>query len=308
MELFFPFMKIELRDLDYFAVIAEAGNIGRAAEPLNMSQPALSHSLRRLEQAANATIVARTPKGVELTAAGTTLLASIGKLRLAQEEVVRTVGDIGKGISGHLRVGVLTGNIEQLLIRASSGMLNDARQLKLTVQVAYSPVLLSALRAGQLDVVMATAVPDAGDGIVQEHLCVEDYAVVASASHRLARRKRVTLGELAHERWVSPEVLGGMQREFQRTLVEMGLPPLNIVFVTNTPASRLNMIAKTDLLGFHAQWSIRRASRHYKLAEIKVEGINMRRHNILFYREGGYLSPAARRLIELLKVAAAEGV
>ena len=65
---------MELRDIEYFAVIAEHGHLGRAADVLGLSQPALSKSLRRLEQALQVKLVKRTPKGVELTAEGTVLL------------------------------------------------------------------------------------------------------------------------------------------------------------------------------------------------------------------------------------------
>lgn len=57
-------MKIEPRDIQYFAVVAHLGNMGRAAEELGLSQPALSKSLRRLESAVGAKLVRRTPKGV----------------------------------------------------------------------------------------------------------------------------------------------------------------------------------------------------------------------------------------------------
>jgi len=61
---------MELRDIEYFAVVAEHGNLRRAAESLGLSQPALSKSLRRLEKSMAAKLVKRTPKGVELTAVG----------------------------------------------------------------------------------------------------------------------------------------------------------------------------------------------------------------------------------------------
>ena len=54
---------MELRDIEYFAVIAEHGHLGRAADALGLSQPALSKSLRRLEQALQVKLVKRTPKG-----------------------------------------------------------------------------------------------------------------------------------------------------------------------------------------------------------------------------------------------------
>jgi DNA-binding transcriptional LysR family regulator len=55
---------MDLRDIEYFAVVAQHGHLGRAAEALGLGQPALSMSLRRLEKSAQAKLVKRTPKGV----------------------------------------------------------------------------------------------------------------------------------------------------------------------------------------------------------------------------------------------------
>src|SRR5262245_39212455 len=69
---------MELRDIEYFAVVAEHGNVRRAAEALDLSPPALSKSLRRLEKSVGAKLVKRTPKGVELTDVG---VAMVGQVR-----------------------------------------------------------------------------------------------------------------------------------------------------------------------------------------------------------------------------------
>src|SRR5690349_3706904 len=108
-------MTMELRDLEYFAVIAQHRNLGRAAEELGLSQPALSKSLRRLEEAVDAKLVARTPKGVELTLEGDTLLAHVSRLRLSLRDIAREVSDLGHGKSGHLRIGVAPGPADYLL-------------------------------------------------------------------------------------------------------------------------------------------------------------------------------------------------
>ena len=63
-------MKHQLRDIEYFSEVAERGNVGRAAEALGLSQPALSKSLRRLENSMQAKLVKRLSRGIELTAAG----------------------------------------------------------------------------------------------------------------------------------------------------------------------------------------------------------------------------------------------
>src|SRR6476469_9186678 len=105
-------MKIELRDLEYFAVICEHGHLGRAAESLDMSQSALSKSLRRIEDAVGAKVVMRTPKGVELTSGGSALRAQVQRLRLAVDDVIHEAQDVGQGRAEHLRIGVTPGFIE----------------------------------------------------------------------------------------------------------------------------------------------------------------------------------------------------
>ena len=88
---------MELRDIEYFAVIAEHGHLGRAADALGLSQPALSKSLRRLEHALHVKLVKRTPKGVELTAEGSVLLLRVRELRLSLQGVAREIADMSSG-------------------------------------------------------------------------------------------------------------------------------------------------------------------------------------------------------------------
>ena len=73
---------MELRDIQYFAVVAEHGNVRRASEALGLSPGALSKSLRRLEESLKAKLVERTPKGVALTSVGAALLSQVQRLRV----------------------------------------------------------------------------------------------------------------------------------------------------------------------------------------------------------------------------------
>ncbi len=66
---------MELRDIEYFEEIAEQRHLGRAADRLGLSQPALSKSLRRLEEAMQVKLFNRNAKGLELTAEGSLLLS-----------------------------------------------------------------------------------------------------------------------------------------------------------------------------------------------------------------------------------------
>src|SRR3954464_10522706 len=97
---------MELRDIEYFEEIAEQRHLGRAAERLGLSQPALSKSLRRLEEAMQVKLFDRNAKGLELTAEGSLLLARARDLRLSLRNVAREVSEVSEGRAGRLRIGV----------------------------------------------------------------------------------------------------------------------------------------------------------------------------------------------------------
>src|SRR6185295_18853559 len=142
---------MELRDIEYFAVVAEHGHLGRAAESLGLSQPALSKSLRRLENAAEAKLVRRTPKGVELTPEGSALLLHVRELRLSLKDIAREIAELGKGRIGHVRIGVGEATGEALLSTAIGVLLEDAPGVTVKVETSDNDLMLPALREGTLD-------------------------------------------------------------------------------------------------------------------------------------------------------------
>jgi DNA-binding transcriptional LysR family regulator len=112
----------QLRDIEYFSVVAEHGHLGRAADALGLSQPALSKSLRRLEQAMQAKLVRRTSKGMALTSVGAALLSRVRQLRLSLEDVTREMADLAQGHAGNLRIGCAPLFCEPLAPRSVHGI------------------------------------------------------------------------------------------------------------------------------------------------------------------------------------------
>ena len=192
---------MELRDIEYFAVMAEHGNVRRASEALGLSPPALSKSLRRLELSLKARIVKRTPKGIELTAVGSALLAQVKRIRVTLADVAREAADLSQGRAGHLRIGVGPA-VAELLPAAYAALLDEAPRLTAAIEISDNDVMFPALRNGTLDLIF-NAIPEFSmSGLTVEHLFDDDYVVCASARHRLAKSKRVPMSALANERWV----------------------------------------------------------------------------------------------------------
>jgi DNA-binding transcriptional LysR family regulator len=298
-------MKLGERDLEYFAVVTQYANIGRAAEALGLSQPALSMSLRRLEKRAGAKIVRRTPKGVELTDVGQALLKRIDRLRLAHEDVLRELADIGGGRAGHLRVGTGLGVSNVRLANACSRLLMEAPNLTMEILGGDRATLLPPLRAGNLDFALTAHVKDASKDLVEEIVRYDEFVVYCSREHRLAKQRRVSVHDLAGQRWAISAPAGGVSEVLLRAFRNDGLPEITKTLVSADYEVRLRTIASTDLLGWSARAVVQEASKRLPLKELRVSGLPVaRRTSAIIYRKDAYLSPAAVRLIDLIKTAA----
>lgn len=296
---------MELRDIEYFAVVAEHGNVTRASEALGLTPPALSKSLRRLEKSLGAKLVKRTPKGIELTAVGSALLAQVRRIRLTLADVTREAVELSGGRAGHLRIGASPMVGEHLPV-AYGAFIKNALGVTLSITISDNDEMVPALRKGELDLVVNYIPATPYEDCTQEHLYDDEYVVCASASHPLAKEKTVTMAQIARERWtLSPVSLlpwHGLHRAFENS----GLRLPKTAVETRSLRIRLQILAVSHLLAFVPRRVLRQAASRFRLKELPVKEAIWRSPVGVIYREDAYLSPTAQRFIEVLKATAKE--
>ena len=233
-----------------------------------------------------------------LTAVGAAHLTRIGPLQGMLNDVRHEAADLVRGHAGHVNVGVSPGAPENFIADACVSLSNESATITLRVSVDDAPVLSKWLHKGEIDFCVTTPRQFSSAEFVREHMYDNPFVVFASANHRLAKRKQVSIADLAGERWGSssnPQ----RQRAF-RVFEANGLPLPPIALDTNSPAVRLSAIAYSDYLGFTSRQFLRQETRRYPLVELPVKEFTFASTMSIIYRKGAYLSPAARRLIEIL--------
>lgn len=140
-----------------------------------------------------------------MTAVGAALSARARGLRLSLDDIAREAADLSQGRAGRVRIGAGPETAVSLLPAACAAMLKEAPGVALKITVATPDVVAPALSAGELDLGIMATRPTGYDDLVHEPLFEEAFVVLVSARHRLARKKRVALADLAQERWA----LGG---------------------------------------------------------------------------------------------------
>jgi DNA-binding transcriptional LysR family regulator len=291
---------MELRDIQYFAVLAEHGHFGRAAEALGITQPALSKSLQRLEAALEVRLVERTTKGMRLTSEGLALRARVSDLRLSLQSVTREIKDISTGSVGNLHVGVGNAVSEEFLSTALAILHQSFPRVRINLAVSDNDVMVPALRGGELDIVINYYLAFQIEEIICEHLYYDDYVVCAAANHRLCGREQLELADLVPERWAWAEPSLGSQQKLHETFRDAGLPAPQVGIECRSTSLRLRSVVKSNLLDFTSLAVVRQlASADVNI--LPIHELTWRRSVGWLRRKESYVSAPLQRFIEILK-------
>jgi DNA-binding transcriptional LysR family regulator len=200
-------MTPELRLIRYFVAVAEERNFTRAAERLHMAQPPLCTAIRQLEQQLDVRLLDRTPRSVDLTAAGELLLERGRELLAHADEVVGAVRAVEKAPTGLLRVGISPAARFGAAPAAVARWAAAAPGVMVHTGEGTTGALLRDVRQGRLDLALVFCPDPAATAGLETTVAREEPAVVhVRADHPFARRASVALDELAGETLV---VAGG---------------------------------------------------------------------------------------------------
>ncbi|MDM0115434.1 LysR substrate-binding domain-containing protein [Variovorax sp. J22R133] len=293
---------MDLRDLRYFEVIAELEHMGQAAERVHRTQPALTSSVRRLEEVCGAPLFERSGRGIKLTAAGKVMLKWARRTRLDVEEARREIGDIGSGLSGTVRIGIIPTAAQFLLPPAARQLLAEAPEVNIQTTVGLSDVLQPMLRSGELDMTIETE-SEAEAGITSQFLAEDPIVVAASSKHDVFKGSP-TLKDLCAYRWVLQPPGAPTRDWLDQTFERRNLPRPRVQIESSMLLMLPALIAETGLLSFISRHHLQAGQLGSGLKEVEVKGTTMRRRMVVTYRESSYLSPASKRLVALLAATA----
>ncbi|WP_298970192.1 LysR family transcriptional regulator [uncultured Roseobacter sp.] len=187
---------MEMNQVRYFLAVCEHRNFTHAASASNVSQPSLTTAIKKLEDELGGALFIRDRAGCRLTPLGQLVKPRLERVqaetREAKAEAVRHTRlervPIGIGIGDTVGNNKIAAAVERFRERLP--------QAEIELIVGRTEDLLTKLRDGQLDVVVAST--DASPDLYRiDHLYDEQYRVVVKKDHDLAKLDAVTLGDLA---------------------------------------------------------------------------------------------------------------
>ncbi len=201
----FGIMSLGLQQFRYFIAVAEELHFRRAAERVNLSQPALSRAISRMEEAVGAALFDRNNRSVALTPAGARLLDGCTAALAVLDGAVEQARKLHTGERGRLTIGYTDFAIAGRLPQIVQAFRNAHPEIAIDAVHGCTRAQFADLEAGKLDIGFVTGpVPRRGYGSVPvQH---DRFVVVLPDTHPLADRAAVDLADLADEPFVLGEL------------------------------------------------------------------------------------------------------
>lgn len=291
---------MEIRQLKCLIAIAKQQHVGRAADDLHITQPALSQQLRKLEEEVGTPLFERHARGMRLTAAGKVLIEYATDVLDKLLEAKEAIKALTMSIDGRVTVGVLHTVSSHVMPRAISQLIDEFPNVQVSLQELSEEQIENAIADGVIDVGIGF-VPPERDDLVYEALFTEEMKLIMARPHAFYSSDGVDI-RLLNER---PMALLSNQfrvRQFlEEVLQQAGVIP-RVVVESNTVSSLLEVVLMTGLPTVLPELAVSRCPVSL-LARVRLRNPSPSRIIGLLWQRSGIRTAASRALAMRLRAA-----
>ncbi len=295
-------MHIEFRHLRTIKAIHEAGGLARAAEQLHITQSALSHQVKGLEDQAGVELFVRRSKPLKLSAAGLRLLRLAEQVLPQVEAMQEEFSGLRSGRSGRMHIAIECHACFEWLFPVLEHFRRDWPDVDVDIRPGLAFDALPALMKEEVDLVVSSD-PEELPGV--EFIELFDYApvFVASKDHPLAAKPFVTAEDFRHETLITYPVERTRLDVFSQLLIPAKVEPAAVRQAELT-AVILLLVASNRGVSVLPDWVVREVkySSDYVTRPLTEQGITRRLYAAI--RSDERDKPYMQRLIELARVEA----
>lgn len=294
---------MDLTQLRTFRAVISAGSVRGAAQALNYSPSTVSQQITALQRQHGVTLLARSGRGLEPTAAGLALADRVDGLISQVGDIEELLSDLREGRTATLTLGYFSSLGTTWLPVVAGRLAREFPEVVLTMRLTE---WLPPHQRPHCDVqvVVDRREMTAPPGHRSEHLASEPYLAALPVDHPLASHDQISMRELRHERWVDTDVPGTTCRQIPLdACAAAGFQP-NFRAEAHEHVTALELIAQGLGVAARPLLAVRHAPAGVALRPL-VDPTPVR-HLHVVTTTGAQDNPAAVRAVELLHEVAAD--
>lgn len=299
--------RLKTRQLMLLIAIDEEGNIHRAAEVLNMSQPAASKLLKDLEDMMEVQLFDRLPRGMRATWYGESMIRHARIALASLGEAGTEIQALKAGHSGTVGIGAIAGAAMTLLPPTLARVTRQHPALRVSLLVESSDVLLERLAQNKLDFMVGRLFARHDKrNLHYQALAREEICAIVRPQHPILQHRQHSLEALAAASWIVPPQGSVLRHRFELMFQSAGLEPPQQVIATSALMFITKMLQESDNLAVVPV----DVARHYVdhgMVQIVPVALSCRMDAFgIITRTDWLLSPGARTVLAMLQEMAAQ--
>lgn len=290
---------MDLLQLEHFLAVVEERSFTRAAERVCRTQPAVSQSIKKLEDALGVPLFARDMPDVSLTEAGRVLVDYARKMLRLRDEATHRMSELQNLSSGSLSIAshesaalyLLPGPMREFFLRFPD--------IKVSVHRSRPEEIPRQVMDREMDIGFVKDQPPFRElQSIEIHL--DEMILIASPRHRLARRRAIEVAELSREPFVVHHLCSSTEQMILQLFESHGTA-CRIVAELWSFENIKHFVQQDVGVAVVPGITVTQELAAGVLVKIPVEGLDMPRRTLMVFRAQGYMSDSARRFVEIAR-------
>lgn len=287
-----------LRHLKIFIMVYEEMNMTIAAKKLYMTQPTVSQAIKDLEEYYDVQLFERLSQKLYVTESGKELYKYASEIISLSEEAEAMLKDKSNSktlsVGGNHTIGV--NRMGEIIEKYES----EYPQVNVKVCINKAVSLKEMLRSNQLDMAIVEDSFNSSDGdLIKEFFCSDKIVAVISPKHSLAKRKSITIEEIAKEKFLVRESGVGARELFESILTKAGIG-FDPYWESISATSLINAAKRNMGIGILPYASVEKEILNKELIELKFKNINLSRNLMVCYHKNKHKTEEMENFLELI--------
>ncbi len=290
---------MDLRQINYFLALYEEGSVTRAAQRMNVVQPALSMQIAKLERELEQKLFERTPKRMVPTSAGRTLHRLVVPIQRDLAAAMAHMANLSGTISGQVAMGVLSSVTRSVIPSVLIDFARDYPDVEISIADGYSQTFIEWVNTGKLDLAVINR-PARRLGLESIPLLEEEMVLVAARGNQPPPVR--SLSDAAQLKLVLPSKRHGLRAELDRHMAGLAADLAPRLELDSTD-SIADLVARSDWFTVLPSIAVHRQLLDGSLVAHAIGRSRIARHLVVVHQARHPPGPAALLLIERLREA-----
>lgn len=288
-------------NLKVFLAVTKMSSFTRAAEFLNLSQPAVTHQIKNLETMLRTKLFNRSHNKISLTKSGKILLKYAEEMNILYQNAMKEIQEANNRVAGDVHIGAASLLGKYLLPRVIGEFKKTYSEVNISMLAGNSKEIIEYLQNDVIELAVVSE-PIPFKNLIAFPLYSDNLIIIVDTDHPWSRKKEISPTDLFDEDFISREVGSGTREVYLKSLEAhlQGNQLKTVMVLGNTESVKMAVIGK---MGFSivSRLAARSEVELGLLKEVRIRNVNMSRDFFVVYKSEENLSVPALRLKEYLK-------